>query len=257
MEELNNTQNHIPDSLQHIMIDIIAQNPQSHMSVIHKKSLLEFLFIQFLPQELKLHLLTFLPIKDWDSFFNVSIEWRQLVTTAAKFHLNTDTCTQNQLSEMLIYDSDFWMKKLLSRIDMNYSGRELSPMRAQQINYLRQLKNEVSLLSLPLAKLLYCENRLKTILKTIDKELKENEGSHIFFRNHRDNKLYKHVEYFIRWELLTFSSSSWFEKLKYCINLCPDHTVAKLFFDAYAEIKSIDVSVYRPSAGILVKKGHG
>ncbi|WP_454782187.1 hypothetical protein [Legionella sp. WA2022007384] len=231
-----------PKSLKDIILKQIAQNPFLSIQLIQNKSfddsnIPEVLtkitpFIHILPEELKCELLTFLPIRDWSSLFNVSSEWRRLVVCGADTFLNE--VARDKPNVISVYNFEGMLNSLLKKVE-NYSL--LTRRRPKQVGELKKLEEEMSSLTQPLAKLFHCQQRIDEIQRAITREYGISTRVP-FFVGPNNSKLYQILES-SRKEIHTLTNSSWFKKVQFCVSLHPNHVVAKQFSDAFLELKNL------------------
>lgn len=239
LDATKGSQNISPKSLQDIVLAVIAQDPLLSEMLVQSKSvedshLHEVLteitpFIQLLPLEIKCELLTFLPIQDWKALFKVSTEWKQAVMTAATLFLNE--VARDKATVISLDDFERILENLLEKVMRYY---QMTNRRPAQVCELKQLEKEVHSLKQPLAKLFYCQKRLAKMQLAIEREY-GNWGVS-FFSGSRNSELNNILES-AREQCQNILESSWFKKVQFCANICPDHVIAKNIADAFLEIK--------------------
>ena len=75
-----------------------------------------------MPAEIKIELLSYIPIKEWKTLAKLSKEWRKVVAFAANPHLNK---VMNKLQPILSQDFGAMMKTLLSQVEYYSSMRKI------------------------------------------------------------------------------------------------------------------------------------
>lgn len=182
-------------------------------------------FIQLLPIELKCELIMFLPLQDWKSLWKVSHQWRQVVSTAAEIFLNQ---VERDKLPPIQFDFDEMLKNLLAGV--NKYAHDLG-RRVGQVQEVRKLAEEVGSFTYPLTKLIHSRKKIEEIQKNIEKEY-----SYTFFGGPRNSRLYQILGAF-RKESQQVIDSPWFQKIKFCADLYPEHAVTKQLEDMSLEIK--------------------
>ncbi|PWY56717.1 hypothetical protein DGG96_04735 [Legionella qingyii] len=244
-----NSQKPSIQSLQEIILAVIAQDPLLVIKLIQNKSFEDTLipeilkkstpFINLVPAELKCELLKFLPIRDWCSLFKVSNEWRQLVITAAELFLNE--VARDKPTVILVDKFEESLNSLLEKVKSYHQKTRRRPRQVQEI---KQLESEVKSFTQPLAKFFHCQKRMDEIQRAIERGY-GNSTLVSIFSGPGNSQLYQIIESFLK-ECKRNTDSTWFRKVQYCVSLCPEHVIAQQFSDAWLEIKNLQVDLKIP-----------
>ncbi|WP_162151251.1 F-box protein [Legionella cherrii] len=253
------TTTHTPSRLQDLVLTKIAQDyPSLSLRIIHDERLKipnfkEFLkinsaFINLLPKELKLTIIELLSIKDRKSVMKVSKEWRQLVAHAANSHLDA---VAGKLEPIVTFDFVPVMEQLLFRVE-DYFQRNRK--RATQVEQVRQLKTDMSLLTKPLAKFLHCQRSINKILAALKPAPRSGVSFFSKLDKPQNNELLEIILSYSP-ECLKLAKEPWFKEVMIYGELAPEHSVSKLFADAFAEIKNLQNAAVKLDAGLKFKGG--
>ncbi|MCW8470782.1 F-box protein [Fluoribacter gormanii] len=236
-------------SLRDMALAVIAKDPFLSIKLIQNNSFEDSLipeiltkitpFIHLVPAEVKCELLTFLPIRDWNSLSKVSKEWRQLVIVAAELFLNE--VARDKPTVISVDNFNGMLNSLLENVE-RYSKE--ARRRPAQVRELKQLESEVNSLTQPLAKLFYCQKRLDEIQRAIAREYGISTLVSIF-SGPGNSQLYQIIESFLV-ESQEFNNSSWYKKVQYCVSMCPEHVIAQQFSAALLEIKNLQDDIKIP-----------
>lgn len=233
-----------PKSLLDMCIPLIAEDPSLSLMLIQSE---EFYaphitdplkkitpFIQLLPTELKCELIKFLPVQDWQSLWDVSQEWRQVVLTSAKIFLDQVERDKLPLIQLSLNDFDPILENMQKQVKEYTRGRRYAPneKRAEQVKEIKKLTLKEHSLTQPLAKFIHCTKKIREIHKAIGSEYS---GLQSFF-GPRNSQLYSILDSFLRNSQNLIENSPGLKKIKFCASLHLQHAATKRLSETLSEI---------------------
>jgi hypothetical protein len=180
-------------------------------------------FINLLPSEIQKMLLSFLLIKDWHSLALVNKQCRDIVSQSANFYHES---IQEQLKPILSFNFDKLMDTLHENVSA-YKKTKLNPLSYADDALI--LSIIVKDLKHPLAKLLYCEKKVKELIGLVQMK-------YVAFFNERPKSQLDQILQSVKIQCKLFSDHQWFQQAKQCAGLT---TLPNPFLDAFLEIKEL------------------
>lgn len=182
-------------------------------------------FINLLPKETIEHIISFLPVQDWESLLTVSKEWQGAVIRSADSH---HEAIRDKLEPLLSFN----YKKMMDELDKKVSIYTVRKTYfATRVRDTFTLIDEVSLLKQPLAKLFHIQYKVWELMEEIEHTYK---NSRIFFAQR--SPIYSMLEP-IKEQCRTLTHPDWFQKAVLCQGMT---SIPNRFSDAFLEIEEME-----------------